>query len=150
MNTLTMKCPECLPNHRGAIFSAEYNDAMTPIWVCRNCGHEKLRGQRRRQKLSQAKFESIAVKIRDDVLARNSKISPQEIKKFSMTYDEELGHGFVVVETGMLDDEGTMASLVCRDYRHVHVTQSGAVKLMNPKTKGQACGWFNVVHGLVS
>ena len=72
-----------------------------------------------------------------------------EFKKWEIS----TGYGgmiYVVSEYGLVDDEGTMASVFARDHRHVVIGKRGAIKLLNPKKKTNAHGMFYAVHGLTS
>jgi hypothetical protein len=53
---------------------------------------------------------------------------------------------FVILESGIKNDEKTLASVLCRDYRFVVVEPKGAVKLMNGRKRKN--GWFAVYHEL--
>jgi hypothetical protein len=44
--------------------------------------------------------------------------------------DGSTGLVFVVSEYGMIGDEGTAASMMCRDYRHFAIGSRGGVKLI--------------------
>ena len=56
-----------------------------------------------------------------------------EFKKFEV--EEFTWAVSVVTEFGMVDDEGTMAAHLCRDYRHFFIGKRGGIKLMNGKKK---------------
>lgn len=79
---------------------------------------------------------------------QNSKHNPHEIKKFEVKHIEGSSRTYVVIELGMEGDEGTMASVFCRDYRHVSIGVRGGVTLLNAKSKRKSEGWWNVLHAL--
>lgn len=52
-STKLAKCPRCLPDAKGAVFSASYarderdeHEDLVPVWTCNNCGFEKPRTSR--------------------------------------------------------------------------------------------------------
>ena len=53
------------------------------------------------------------------------------------------------IEIGMVDDEGTAAQLICRDYRHIFIYKRGAVQLANSpyKSRKKTRGFHNVIYG---
>ena len=67
---------------------------------------------------------------------------------------EELGVGgivSVVMETGMKEDEGTMAAILCRNRIHVFIGPKGGVTCISRNRKtGGTCTyedtWLGVVH----
>ncbi len=74
-----------------------------------------------------------------------------EIKRFEITLpQEDNGLAFLVVETGMKNDEGTLASCLCRDHRLIMIGQNGGTELLNPKKKGRTInrGLWHVLHNL--
>lgn len=61
-----------------------------------------------------------------------------EIKRFEVTLPrEDSDLAFLFVETGMRNDEGTLASMLCRDRRHIMIGPNGGTELLNPKKKGR-------------
>ncbi len=74
-----------------------------------------------------------------------------EIKKFEITLPQENNdQAYLMVETGMKNDEGTLASMLCRDHRLIAVGQNGGTELLNPKKKGRTInrGLWHVLHNL--
>ena len=53
---------------------------------------------------------------------------------------------YVSCTTGLVGDEGTMASVLCREHRHIHIGKRGAVKLTNAKVKKHSRGIFWVAN----
>lgn len=70
-----------------------------------------------------------------------------EIKQF-----EVVNYGgkqtFVLIETGLEGDEGSYASIFCRDRRHIAISKNGGLTLLNAKRKRESLGWFHAVHSL--
>lgn len=65
------------------------------------------------------------------------------------------GSAFVVLEVGMVSDEGTMASVFCRDYRHLWIGKRGGIELLNPRgvkkrNIRRLSGRWNAVYALSS
>lgn len=74
-----------------------------------------------------------------------------EIKRFEITLPQEDGGlAFLAVVTGMKNDEGTLASALCRDHRLIMIGQNGGTELLNPKKKGRTInrGLWHVLHNL--
>lgn len=74
-----------------------------------------------------------------------------EIKKFEVTLPlSAKGRAFLVVTTGLKNDEGTLAESLCRDHRHIMIGSSGGTELLNPKKKGRTInrGLFKVLNNL--
>jgi len=106
----------------------------------------------------------LAEKLRDRLLAKHNDMTTRlnaervaageepyklhEVKKFEVTHFKGGSQTFVTVETGLVDDEGTMASVVCRDYRHIAISKRGGLKLLNAKVKRDSEGFWNVLHKL--
>jgi hypothetical protein len=90
----------------------------------------------------------LAEKLAQRILERNARTGAKELKKFEVSHFPDCPLTFVIVEVGMPNDEGTMASVYCRDYRHIVIGRHGGLKLMNAKNKRRSQGWFNAVHAL--
>jgi hypothetical protein len=91
-----------------------------------------------------------AERFRDLVLAKQARTAGDagaEIKQFEVEAAED-GGCFVLVETGRVGDEGTLAAIFCREYRHAHIGKRGGFHLLNAKQKSKAWGHFNAVHAL--
>jgi hypothetical protein len=91
--------------------------------------------------------------IREHVLDRKygHTAASYEIKRFEVTLPQVAkGRAFLVVTTGMKNDEDTLAEALCRDYRHIMIGSSGGLELLNPKKKGRAInkGKFRVLNNL--
>lgn len=77
-----------------------------------------------------------------------------EIKRFEITLPKEgddLALAFLITETGMKNDEGTLASCFCRDHRVIMIGRNGGTELLNPKKKGRTInrGLWHVLHNCV-
>jgi hypothetical protein len=107
----------------------------------------ELLGQYKEVAASEA-HQAIAEDLRDRILARNSRINTREVKKFEVSSREGTNQTFVVIEIGMVGDEGSLASVFCRDYRHIVIRKRGGLTLLNPKNKKFSRGWFHAVHAL--
>jgi hypothetical protein len=96
------------------------------------------------------RHQEIATTIRNRMVEQYRRSSPRdvEVKKFEVTHFPDCPLTFVVVEVGMVGDEGTMASALCRDYRHIVIGKEGGLTLMNARNKRQSKGWFNAIHAL--
>lgn len=123
-------------------------------WRCENCGHRRPARpfKRRNRKPGKTASQEAAIeRIKRQVLvahAGEAHVDGYEVKEFTV---EDFGW-FVslVVEVGLKGDEGTMASVFARTRRHIAIGRNGGVKLLNPKRKAEAQGWFNVLHGLTA
>jgi hypothetical protein len=101
------------------------------------------------------KHAELVVKFVDRVFERNRRCSPRDIESKKFEVKNADGRTFVVLEVGMVGDEGSAASIYCRDYRHVVIGKRGGIELLNPKPTKRtkkvfktAGGWFNAVHAL--
>lgn len=75
--------------------------------------------------------------IRRDVIAANHSEEHRdeyEIKAWEVSFWEN-GTVWLRVVTGRKNDEHTMASVFCRDYRYITITRRGAVALHNAVDK---------------
>lgn len=80
---------------------------------------------------------------------RSAEHSPRVLKKFEVTHSGSLT--FITIEIGMEGDEGTLASVFCRDYRHISLVGSGRRQrwsLLNAKLKKDRKGYWNCLHAL--
>jgi hypothetical protein len=61
---------------------------------------------------------------------------------------EDMGNGriSIVVESGMKDDEGTMAAVLCRDRLHVFMGKRGGLTRINDKGKSVSISWWDATH----
>lgn len=78
--------------------------------------------------------------------------SEVEIKKFE-TSMHLMGENrsplfFATIEVGLVNDEGTMAEVLCRDCRMVLLGEKGSIRLMSTKlrSKKKTSGMFNALH----
>ena len=60
------------------------------------------------------------------------------------------GHSttYLLVVLGMVGDEGTMASVFCRNRRHIAIGPRGGLTLFNAKNKSEAKGWTSAIYSL--
>ena len=58
-----------------------------------------------------------------------------EIKKFKVEENEYFVSVYFV--TGRKDDEGTMAEVLCRKYRHAFIGKNGGLRV--PRRRGKTC-----------
>lgn len=84
------------------------------------------------------------------VRIQNARIGRTDLKTLQVTHFRDSPLTFVVVEFGRPNDEGTLAAIFARDYRHVTIGGRGGLTLNNAKAKSKSRGWFNAVHGLTS
>ena len=85
-------------------------------------------------------------------LSQDSKYEFKDFKTevvFSYTGGRPLAV-MLITTMGMKDDEGSMASVLCRQTRIIMVGKRGGCKLLNAKRKTQSKGLFNCAHGLTS
>lgn len=100
------------------------------------------------------KHQQIAEELRDALLRKHNagkdldKYKADEVKKFELAHFPGGSTTFMVIDIGLIGDEGTMASVFCRDYRHIAISKRGGLKLLNPKVKRNAEGRWNVIHAL--
>jgi len=74
-----------------------------------------------------AKALRTSEQIRDAMLQRRS---DHELKKYEIT-PIAANLSSLIIEIGMVGDEGTAASLLCRDYRHYIIYRGGGVALVS-------------------
>jgi hypothetical protein len=92
---------------------------------------------------------AIAERLRDAAFRRHARVSSApEIKAFRVEAWGRRG-AFVTIEVGRVGDEGTLAAIVCRDYRHIAIANTArrGLRLLNPAKgfKSKARGFFNVI-----
>lgn len=106
----------------------------------------------------------LAVKLLNEVMRKHNRFkleeNPQriargeepykldEVKQFEMRHHVGQKTTYVLIETGMVGDEGTAASFYCRDYRHIAIQKNGGTTLLNAKRKRESLGFFNCTHSL--
>lgn len=66
-----------------------------------------------------------------------------EYKRFEVSESE--GLVFVNSEVGRVDDEATLAAILCRKHRHFAIGPRGGVELLNAKNKHRARGFCNAL-----
>lgn len=87
------------------------------------------------------------------ILERNAAWGATEMKHFAIEdVREDSDLVFMVIEVGSPNDEGTLASVFCRDRRHIMIGPNGGCTLLNPKVKGKTRnrGVFHCVHNLTA
>ena len=67
-----------------------------------------------------------------------------EIKKFETKEFQYFVS--LTIETGLKDDEGTMAALLCRKHRHGFIGKRGGVSIVNEKGKVIRCSVFDFMN----
>ena len=89
--------------------------------------------------------------LKNQIESRNARTGKADLKQFEIV-ESDTGLVFVVISFGLPKDEGTLASLLCRDYRHIKIGTQGGCELLNPKRKGHTInrGIFHCVHNLTS
>ena len=123
----TATCPTCCPNDAFATYRkhSEYgdDDKFHPYWECTNCGHRLSITPRRsftphtintRQQRTLDRLH--AELLRDD--------DRHEWKSFDVS-TTDYGTVWLSCETGMKNDEGTAASIICRDNWHIQIKAGG-------------------------
>lgn len=80
--------------------------------------------------------------------AKNARVGLTELKEVYWHVIDDFVT--VIIEYGMPNDEGTMASIFARDRRHVHIGPHGGFRLLNCKyrTKCKQTGLHNCVFNL--
>ncbi len=70
--------------------------------------------------------------------SRDPSESKYEYKRFDVKESPETGQVFLLTEVGLKNDEGTMASILCRSSRHIAIGKKGGLTLLNArKTRGK-------------
>lgn len=85
-------------------------------------------------------------RIGEQITLESGKVISYEIKEQKI--DDEGDLVFMLIETGLVGDEGTYAGLLCRHRRHIMVSPKGAIRLLNARSKRKSRGFFNAVHAL--
>lgn len=122
------------------------------IWRCENCGRtspRKLRKPRVQAGTGMTASQAAAIEaIRERIIELRNRGFAQnyEFKHFEVR--QRQGYVSLTVEIGRKGDEGTMASIYCRDRRIIAVGPRGGLELLNAKHKNASRGWFNAIHGL--
>lgn len=97
-------------------------------------------------KYQEKAVERIKRYIEEHDLHRNDE--RYEIKEFSV---EETDYGTVIVYsvTGLKNDEGTLASVFCRNIRHIFIGKRGGLRSQRWDTEKKKCidlkGWSDVM-----
>lgn len=162
-------CPNCCPAPGMSYFEPTYDYGSDdykshPIWKCTNCAYSTPRKvQAKRAAPADATFDSIdaAATVLAPIQVRAMRRLVERVAEFhGGRYDPDghefkrievkVYHGlvFLITEYGMKNDEGTMASVLCRDHRHVMVGERGQLRLMNAKRRGRVTGLFDCANSL--
>lgn len=72
-----------------------------------------------------------------------------EFKKLELKASDH-GALYLVTEVGGRRDEGTVASILCRNRRHIAIGKRGGVTLINAKEKRHTHGLFHAVNSLTN
>lgn len=88
--------------------------------------------------------------LRDQRVGQEIPNSPNryEVKLREVTESDDGKYAFLLVETGLVGDEGTYASIFARSRRLIMVTPCGGIRLLNARSKRKSRGFFNAVHAL--
>lgn len=154
-STKRAKCPGCLPEGESSPDALAYftrsTDDCKPAWRCENCGHCLPRQVKVRRQGRTPSQQRLIDELPKALLNKANEYSrhDHEVKRVDVS-DENEFFVSLVVEVGLVGDEDTMASVLCRDYRHIFIRPSGGLELVNAKLKGRSRGWRNVVYGLTS
>lgn len=126
-------CPgNCGSEHMRADFDI-IDGVRVNLWKCGNCGATLPRRDYKvgtgRTPIQTKRIEE----IRSHMLRRFVTSGEVEIKREEVRdYPTFVSY---VIETGAKGDEGTMASVFCRELLHVMITRKGAIHSYNPKSE---------------
>ena len=67
-----------------------------------------------------------------------------EVKEFDVKEYESFVSVYIV--TGMKDDDGTLAAVLCRKYRHAFIGKKGGISYMNSKHNTVRCSLFSLLN----
>ncbi len=125
MSTASIPCKEC------------GNDlwvAYTDVAECTNCSFERPFHPRnvRTDKMSPAQEKMIEF-AREQIFQNDSNGYPEnhEYKRFEVKL-LDWGKVQILTEVGSKTDEGTMAAILCRTWRHIFIGRKGGLVLCNP------------------
>ena len=130
------KCPGCTPKELsgGAYFSRDlaYDDKFNDwvwVWKCNNCGWTSGEIKRRNFKrniITKAQQRTID-RLKDTLHGYWGGTNEYEWKKWEVE-TTDYGPVWLTAESGMVNDQGTMASIFCRDYWHISIGPRGKIK----------------------
>ena len=88
--------------------------------------------------------------IRQEIIDRHGYGDTKEFKKFEVKELDWGGKISVCTSYGLINDEGTMASIFCRDERYLFVGPRGGIELANCKRKSKAkvTGLFDSINAI--
>ena len=135
-------CPQCgNPEYKnGNVF---HLNVVTNNWECGNCSHKKPAGKKHSFKfgddgLTDRQRDSVE-RIKTRFFERAANGDKYEIKQLEIKPAGEYSFATVVIEVGMIGDEGTAASLLCRTSGHFIIRVGGSIKCL-----GLRDGTYNV------
>ena len=130
-NRKRMTCPTCSPNEPLAIYKKDRDigddgDFHT-YWICNNCGDRKLVTPRRSftPHTINARQQRTIDRLHAELLRDDDR---HEWKSFDVS-TTDYGPIWLSCETGMKDDEGTAASIICRDSWHIQIKAGGGTRV---------------------
>lgn len=109
---------------------------------------------------AKSEHEDIALRLIMEILHKHNRFKMEvnetreepykldEVKQFLMCHHKGMSTTFVTIETGLIGDEGSAASIYCRDYRHIAIAKNGGLTLLNAKRKRESLGRFHAVYSL--
>lgn len=109
---------------------------------------------------AKAEHEAVALRLIMEILHKHNRFKMEanetreeqhaldEVKTFDMTHHAGCFTTYVTIETGLIGDEGTAASIYCRDRRHIAIAKNGGLTLLNAKRKRESLGRFHAVYSL--
>lgn len=127
------KCPNCCPDFRVPFVA--FHDADGKLtWECDHCGHSMPRRIKvlptGDAPLTKAQIQAIT-KIQLNRLGDG-----KELKAFRVSNEGTFASVSIVV--GLKSDEGTMASILCRDRGHFFVRRGGKIEAVDPTDENRA------------
>ena len=76
-------------------------------------------------------------------------IYDKEKYEFKRWEVEECGNAIAVVsETGMKNDEGTLAAVFCRDYAFIFIGKRGGAWYYNKRGTKKRFGWYSILQAV--
>lgn len=90
----------------------------------------------------------VAARLCAEIFKSESHSIPEkyEFKRCELSQCGSMVYLYTVV--GLKGDEGTMASIFCRDTRHIMIGKNGGCRLLNARQSSKAKGFWNCVHRL--
>ena len=125
-------CPICCPTDKYAIYKKERDldeeGNFHTYWVCNNCGHRKLIPPRRSFTPGEinARQQCTIDRLRTSLPLMTNDRYEWKTWEVSTT---DYGTVWLSCEHGMKDDEGTMASVMCRDSWLIQIKAGGGTRV---------------------